>query len=44
MIAEQSRAMGVITKKLQKITSYSTKKYFGNTRIIDLDKSSSQEE
>jgi CheY-like chemotaxis protein len=42
MIAEQSKSMAEISKKLQKITSYSTKKYLGNTRIIDLDKSSSQ--
>jgi CheY-like chemotaxis protein len=41
MIGEQSRAMADINKKLQKITSYSTKKYLGSTRIIDLDKSSS---
>lgn len=41
MIVEQSKSMAEISKKLQKITSYSTKKYLGITTIIDLDKSSS---
>ena len=42
ILAEQSKSMAEISKKLQKITSYSTKKYLGRTTIIDLDKSSSQ--
>ena len=38
-IMEQTERMGVITKKLMKITRYETKKYL-KTKIVDIDKSS----
>ena len=39
-IKEQVDRMGAITRKLMGITSYETRDYVGETRIVDLDKSS----
>ena len=38
-IFDQARIMGTITKKIKRITNYTTKKYLGKTKIIDIDKS-----
>jgi DNA-binding response OmpR family regulator len=42
MVAEQCLAIAEISKKVRKITTYSTKKYLGGTQIIDIDKSTSK--
>ncbi len=40
MIRQQVRAMSAITKKLERIHSYTTKGYLGQSRIIDIDRAS----
>ena len=41
-IFDQSKSMAAITKKIKRITNYTTKKYLGKTQIIDIDKSIEQ--
>ncbi|MCK4786616.1 MAG: response regulator [Desulfobacteraceae bacterium] len=38
-ILDQTKSMRTLTKKLNKITNYTTKRYIGKTHIIDIDKS-----
>ncbi|MBU0483145.1 MAG: response regulator [Proteobacteria bacterium] len=42
IISEQCRRMADISKKVRKITTYSTKKYIGSTNIIDIDKATAE--
>ncbi|MGD9123907.1 MAG: hypothetical protein PVG60_02380, partial [Desulfarculaceae bacterium] len=41
-IFKEAQHMGDITHRLQRITKFTTRKYVGDTRILDLEKSAAQ--